>query len=82
METKVLQLHIITQRKKTENVVESIINDYYWGKLIEKLIKSNIKIESLTNRNRKWTKQTRRDGTSIDQMQSISWLLNVTDSAL
>lgn len=53
METKVLQLHIITQRKKTENVVESIINDYYWGKLIEKLIKSNIKIESLTNRNRK-----------------------------
>lgn len=82
METKVLQLHIITQRKKTENVVESIINDYYWGKLIENLIKSNIKIESLTNRNRKWTKQTRRDGTSIDQMQSISWLLNVTDSAL
>lgn len=53
VETKVLQLHIITQRKKTENVVESIINDYYWGKLIEKLIKSNIKIESLTNRNRK-----------------------------
>lgn len=42
-----------TEKKKTENVVESIINDYYWGKLIEKLIKSNIKIESLTNRNRK-----------------------------
>lgn len=45
VETKVLQLQIITQKKKkkAENVVESIINDYYWEKLIEKLIKSNIK---------------------------------------
>lgn len=31
------------KKKKAENVVESIINDYYWEKLIEKLIKSNIK---------------------------------------
>lgn len=43
-ETKVLQLQIITVK---ENVVESIINNYYWGKLIEKLMKSNTKIESL-----------------------------------
>lgn len=39
-ETKVLQMQIITEK---ENVVESIINNYYWGKLIEKLIKSNTK---------------------------------------
>lgn len=66
--------------KKTENVVESIINDYYWGKLIEKLIKSNIKM-SLLQMNT-WAEQTRRVETGIDQMQSISWYLNVTDSAL
>lgn len=40
LETKVLQMQIITEK---ENVVESIINNYYWGKLIEKLIKSNTK---------------------------------------
>lgn len=33
-------MQVITEK---ENVVESIINNYYWGKLIEKLIKSNTK---------------------------------------
>lgn len=82
LETKVLQLQIITEK---ENVVESIINNYYWGKVDRKLIKSNAKIESLINENHHLAKINRKanksDGKRAVNTQS-KLLLNVTDSAL